>query len=127
MTTGARIRALRLARGMKQKDLAKAVGIAAPSLSELETGQSKEPSGPVLAALCRTLHTNSEWLLTGTGDPGAYATLGGDEAELQAIWSELPPPGRVALLSAARGLRDAYVPAPSATNPFPKSRAPTRA
>jgi transcriptional regulator with XRE-family HTH domain len=124
--TGKRIRALRVARGLKQKDLARAIGIAAPSLSELETGKSKEPSGSVLAALCRVLHTNGEWLLTGKGEAGAYFTLDGDQAEMQAIWDQLPPQGQSALLATARGLRDAYVTAPSTANPYPKRRTPTQ-
>lgn len=125
MDTGKRIKALRLARGMMQKDLARAIGIAAPSLSELETGKSKEPSGPVLAALCRVLHTNSEWLLTGKGEAGAYFTLDGEQSEIQTIWDMLPEQGRAALLATARGLRDAYVAGPNAANPFPNRKAPT--
>lgn len=126
MQTGKRIRALRIARGLKQKDLAKAIGIAAPSLSELETGQSKEPSGPVLTALCRVLQTNAEWLLTGKGDPGAALPINGDQAELQAIYSALPETARTRLLDYARGLRDAHDPAPSVDNPFPSARIPVR-
>jgi transcriptional regulator with XRE-family HTH domain len=127
MDTGKRIRALRMARGMKQKDLARAIGVAAPSLSELETGKSKEPSGPVLAALCRALQTNQDWLLTGKGSPAAYAPLDGDQTEVAAIWERLPDEGRAALLATARGLRDAYgaSDAPSSHNPYPKRRVPT--
>jgi transcriptional regulator with XRE-family HTH domain len=126
MDTGKRIRALRIARGLKQKDLARTIGIAPPSLSELETGKSKEPSGSVLAALCRVLHTNSEWLLTGKGEAGSHVALDGDQAELQAIWGQLPPVGQSALLATARGLRDVYVTVPTAANPYPNRRASTR-
>ena len=122
MNTGQRIRALRLARGMNQRTLARLLGIAAPSLSELETGKSKEPSGPVLAGLCRLLHTNQDWLLTGKGEAGAYVMLDGDQTELQAIWQVLPAEGKSALIAAARALRDAYVPGASASNPYPKAR-----
>lgn len=122
MDTGKRIRALRVARGMTQRTLARLLGIAAPSLSELETGKSKEPSGPVLAGLCRVLHTNQDWLLTGKGEAGAYVMLDGDQTELQAIWQVLPAEGKSALIAAARALRDAYVPGASASNPYPKNR-----
>ena len=125
METGKRIRALRLARGMKQKDLAKRLGIAAPSLSELETGESKEPSGPVLAGLCRELETNAEFLLTGKGHPGVAVPINGDQAELQAIYAALPESARTRLLDYARGLRDAQNPPPSIDNPFPNVRVPT--
>jgi transcriptional regulator with XRE-family HTH domain len=120
--TGKRIRALRIARGLKQKDLARQIGIAAPSLSELETGKSREPSGPVLAALCKALKTNQDWLLTGRGDAGAYTTLDGDHAELHAIWQSLPEVGKSALLATARALRDTYAPHASESNPYPKQR-----
>jgi transcriptional regulator with XRE-family HTH domain len=120
--TGKRIRALRAARGMNQRTLARLIGIAPPSLSELETGKSREPSGPVLAALCRVLNTNQDWLLTGKGEAGAYTMLDGDQTELQAIWTVLPPEGKSALIAAARALRDAYVPGASASNPYPKPR-----
>jgi transcriptional regulator with XRE-family HTH domain len=110
---------------MKQKDLAKAVGIAAPSLSELETGKSKEPSGPVLAALCRVLQTNQDWLLTGKGNPAAYAPLCGDQSELTGIWDRLPAEGQAALLATARGLMGAYVTEPTVQNPYQKRRTPT--
>jgi transcriptional regulator with XRE-family HTH domain len=120
--TGKRIRALRVARGMNQRTLARLIGIAAPSLSELETGKSKEPSGPVLAALCRALHTNQDFLLTGRGEAGAYVILDGDQSELQAIWNALPAQGQSALIAAARALRDAYVPGASASNPYPRTR-----
>jgi transcriptional regulator with XRE-family HTH domain len=120
MDTGKRIRALRFARGMSQKALAKAIGIAAPSLSQLETGVSVQPSGPVLAALCRVLHTNPDFLLQGVGQPGAHTSLDGDQTELVAIWNALPEAGQTALLATARGLRDAYGGKPTAENPFPK-------
>jgi transcriptional regulator with XRE-family HTH domain len=120
--TGKRIRALRVSRGMTQRTLARLIGIAPPSLSELETGKSREPSGPVLAALCRVLNTNQDWLLTGRGEAGGYTLLDGDQTELQTIWTVLPPEGKAALIAAARALRDAYVPAASASNPYPGKR-----
>lgn len=120
--TGKRIKALRLARGLKQKDLAAAIGIKPPSLSELESGESKAPSGPVLTALCTALGTNAEWLLTGRGDPTPHTAMDGDSSELQAIWQVLPQEGKTALLAAARGLRDAYTSAATAMNPYPKKR-----
>ena len=119
MRIGERIRALRLARGLKQKDLARSIGISPPSLSELETGESKEPSGKVLAALCRVLKTNPDWLLTGAGDPGAAVRMDGEQAEIQAIYVALPPAAQTRLLDYARGLRDAQDPPPTVDNPYP--------
>jgi transcriptional regulator with XRE-family HTH domain len=47
--------------------LAKRAGIKQPSLSELETGETKEISGPTLIGLAKALEVNPGWLLNGTG------------------------------------------------------------
>lgn len=109
--TGRRIKQLRLALGINQRQLARAIGIAPPSLSELETGKTKEPSGPVLARLCKALGTNQDFLITGKGSSAAYTQAGVTppaQSELSAIFEQLPPAGRAALLAAARGMRDSF-------------------
>lgn len=65
-TVGKRIRYARQdLRKLKQKELASAAGIKQPSLSELETGETKEITGAVLVALAKALRVRSEWLMTG--------------------------------------------------------------
>lgn len=54
-------------RKMTQPQLASAAGIKQPSLSEIETGETKEISGPVLVAVCKALKVRPEWLITGAG------------------------------------------------------------
>jgi len=62
---GLRLRYARKLRKFDQTQLASAAGIKQPSLSELETGETKEPTGPVLIALSKALKVRSEWLITG--------------------------------------------------------------
>lgn len=67
-TVGLRLRyARKELRKLTQPQLASAAGIKQPSLSEIETGETKEISGPVLVALCRALRIRPEWLLSGAG------------------------------------------------------------
>jgi transcriptional regulator with XRE-family HTH domain len=51
-------------RKLTQKQLAAAAGIKQPSLSELETGETKEITGAVLIAIAKALRVRPEWLMT---------------------------------------------------------------
>lgn len=68
MSPGARIAAERESRGMKQYKLARAAGISQASLSQLESGESKQPRGETLMRVCRVLRLNPEWVLFGKGE-----------------------------------------------------------
>lgn len=50
---------------MSQVALAKAAKITQPSVSELESGETKEISGPTLIAIAAALRVRPEWLVTG--------------------------------------------------------------
>lgn len=69
---------------MSQAALAKAAGIKQPSVSELESGETKEISGPTLIAIAGALKVRPEWLVSGKGpmDAGEFETLAPDEREL---------------------------------------------
>lgn len=71
-------------RKLKQTPLAKLASITQPSLSDLETGATKEVSGPVLIALAKALKVRPEWLITGDEpiEPTADAAMQPDEIEL---------------------------------------------
>jgi len=62
---GLRLRTARKLRKHSQVTLAKAAGLKQPSISELESGETKEISGPTLIALCGELRVRPEWLVTG--------------------------------------------------------------
>lgn len=64
-TTGQRIRATREKKGISQVALARAVGIKPPSLSEIERGETKRPSGEVLVKIAHSLGVTPDYLLTG--------------------------------------------------------------
>jgi transcriptional regulator with XRE-family HTH domain len=71
-------------RKLTQPQLAALAGIKQPSLSEIETGETKEVSGPVLIALAKALRVRPEWLVNGDEpvEPNLAATLTPDEVEL---------------------------------------------
>lgn len=65
MSIGQRVREERVAKGWTQPDLAKRAGITQPSLSEIETGETKQPEGKTLIALAMALEVRPEYLQTG--------------------------------------------------------------
>ena len=64
---GARIKEIREALNIKQKDFAQELGISAPTLSELEAGNSK-PSFDVMTKLSVLFKINLYYVLFGKGD-----------------------------------------------------------
>jgi transcriptional regulator with XRE-family HTH domain len=94
-TPGARIRHARKLRKMSQPQLAKAVGITQPSLSLIETGETKEISGPVLVSLCTTLDIRPQWVIAGQGQmeithPGDLS-YSAEETELVRNYRKMSP------------------------------------
>lgn len=68
MSIGSRIKEARKAAKLTQKELAKKVGMAQASLSELETGESQ--STTLVASLAAALGVSALWLETGKGAMG---------------------------------------------------------
>jgi len=67
---GARVRAARKTRGVSQNDLAKAIGITQPTLSNLEGGRNA--SSVKILDIARALKVNALWLQDGIGDMDDY-------------------------------------------------------
>lgn len=84
---GRRIKEIRQARGLTQKEFADSLGIVQGFLSSIERGR-KTPSDTLLIALRRTYGVNAEWLRTGRGE------MGGPEMK-----GEGPGAGRTPLLA----------------------------
>lgn len=121
MGIGKRVKAMRLSRGMSQKQLAKAVGIAAPSLSDIENGITKSLKADTILGLTKALECSSEWLNTGKGNPAAPAPIKTiEESELLAVFKTLSHQNQSALLATARALLSTQEMPASAVNPFPK-------
>lgn len=77
-TIGGRIRRLREAKGLSRTDLAKAVGLAYSSLSDLESGKAKTTT--VLHKIASQLGARVEYLETGKGPQEAPPPASEDEA-----------------------------------------------
>jgi transcriptional regulator with XRE-family HTH domain len=56
---------------MDQRQLAQKLGIEPPSLSQIETGETKMPRPTTLLKLAEILETNQRWILTGEGNADA--------------------------------------------------------
>lgn len=99
---GHRIRMLRKARGLTQPQLAKAIGCAQSTISELETGESRKPQSGNLLKLAKFFDVDIEHLLSGKGDPRTVSSMSDDESELLILYRSLSPSGRGYVLGRAR-------------------------
>jgi transcriptional regulator with XRE-family HTH domain len=89
-SVGLRIRHARKERKLTQAELAKAATIKQASLSELETGETKEISGPTLIALAKALGVRPEWIMLNEEPiaPDPAYSLRSDERELIALYRQ---------------------------------------
>lgn len=79
---GARIRAARIAQGLTQDQLARAVGVTRSAVAQWETGRAGQIGGN-LARVAQVLGTGPTYLLNGEADRGAPPLpLRGDEMAL---------------------------------------------
>ncbi len=62
-----RIKQIRKEKGLTQAAFGKLLGIAAPSVSKLESGEN-HPSEQTIRAICSGFNINRCWLETGTGE-----------------------------------------------------------
>jgi transcriptional regulator with XRE-family HTH domain len=96
---------------MTQPQLAAAAGIKQPSLSELETGETKEITGSVLISLAKALRVRAEWLLTGEEpieiDPAGWM-LTSDEREMLDLYRGASNRWKVAIKYMASLRADAH-------------------
>ena len=121
----ARVKALRLGRQLSQAKLAQEIGIAQPSIANIERGRTNEIKGYVLARLAVALHTTPEYILNGGNRPEDIDGAA-DEAELLGAFRQMSSDDRSMLLRHVRGML--VTAAPSPINPFPgKTKAKERA
>lgn len=99
MSIGARFLEIRKARGLKQTDVAEAIGISHGALVNYEKG--REPPASAIIAFSEAYEVSPLWLLTGEGRPDAesldkiyassiatawaYLGRGGDDVEQEAL------------------------------------------
>lgn len=101
---GTRLRYARKHRKMSQGTLAKGAGITQPSVSELESGETKEITGPTLIAICQVLSVRPEWLVKATGpmEPHPAEGLTEDELELLSLYRAATGRWKVAIKHMAK-------------------------
>lgn len=68
-TIGSRIKQLRTALGLSVSELARRIDVKQPSLSDIESGETKSLKGETLARLCRELRVTPEYIMFGDGSP----------------------------------------------------------
>jgi transcriptional regulator with XRE-family HTH domain len=118
-TIGSRVRSLRVSQQLTQVDLSARLGIKQNTLSDIERDKNGSMTAFTLEAICRVLVTTPKFVLYGV-DGGTTHEAVMQEAELSALFRELPPSAQSALLNNARMLREA-IPTPSAASPFPET------
>ncbi|MEH6814550.1 MAG: helix-turn-helix domain-containing protein [Motiliproteus sp.] len=62
---GSRLRTRRKELKLTQGELGRKIGVSAAAISQLEKGESKNPSSQNLLSLAKTLHCSPDWLQTG--------------------------------------------------------------
>jgi transcriptional regulator with XRE-family HTH domain len=101
---GKRIRDLRKARKLTQPQITDATGVPQSTLSEIERGESKDPSAEVLLKLAAFFEVEPEWLLSGRGPQHAVSSRGDGESELLLFFRSLSSEGQAYLLARAKDL-----------------------
>jgi transcriptional regulator with XRE-family HTH domain len=92
-SVGMRLRFARKLRGLTQVELAKASGVGQASISDLETGASKEPWGTNLVSIAHTLKVSPRWLANGKGQMEADTDtpLSPEAMQVARDWEALTP------------------------------------
>ena len=71
-----RLKQLRKALDLTQTEFAERIGTVQNTITGYESGR-RNPSGPVISAICKEFNVNEEWLRTGSGE--MFAPDPGDE------------------------------------------------
>lgn len=101
-TPGQRIRSAREDAGYSQGVFAKLIGIGQGTLSEIESGESKLPSSPVLIKMCEILNKPPRWILYGEEGDLRWPTK--EEVELLESFRSMDDASRKALVVTASAL-----------------------
>ena len=104
MTLADRIKAARIASGLKKSAFAAAVGVSPGAVTQWEDGTIKTLKGPILVKMASVAKVNPAWLDTGRGLMQPLEHVSEAEAELLAIFRKLADHNRQSLLGIARTL-----------------------
>lgn len=116
---GGRLVICRLARNLKQRACAKAVGITPQSWGDLEAGRSKMPASDTLLEMRDRLGFDPDYVVRGRGMPllPNFEDLAREQA-LVSIFRELKAQNKETALQLVQGLRRAQGDGPSTSDPF---------
>lgn len=123
-TIGHRIKALRTSRHLTQVQLAGLLGIKQNTLSDMERDKTSDMTAVTLESVCRVLVTTPRYVLYGLDSAYTHESAM-QEAELVALFRELPAQAQTALVNSARLLREA-IPTNSPAQPIIGAVKPTR-
>lgn len=106
MTIGERLRWLMEYREIKQTELASRIQMTQSGISNLVTDSARKPSAPTLLKLAEELRCSPNWLITGVGDPFAWAPVTTEnQVELLNLFRSMDDGSRKALLQVARSMK----------------------
>lgn len=110
---GQRLRQLREERGLKVREVAKALDTSVGTIGDLESGKAKNARGDTLLALSKFYKVNPAWLQTGEGDREMFARTPAEE-DLLSLFRALGDERKDELLEVAQMMkkRDARTDAP---------------
>lgn len=123
-TFGKRIKTARKSRQMNQIVLADKAGIKQPTLSDIETGETKMLEGGTLVAISQALEVRPEWVMTGKGQRDSSPKSSAIEADpmlsqLIGFYNKLGDDGKHELVEFANFKYTQERPGPSASDPYP--------
>ena len=104
MTLASRIKAARIALGMKKVELARAAGVTPGAVTQWENGTVANLRGEVLVAVSRVLKVSSTWLNTGKGDVGKAVSLSDQERDLLTHFRQISAVYQKTIIEMARAL-----------------------
>jgi len=120
MSIGGRIKLLRESAGLSQPELARRIGIKQPSLSSIESGNTKSLRAATLMRLAGALSANPYYLWTGAGSPVAQIDQNVEEAQVVDTYRRLSSANQRAWLAAGTALLNSQpATAPTNHNPYP--------
>lgn len=103
MSVGDRVRWLMEVRTIKQTELSLKIGVGQAAISNIVTDASRKPSAPTLLAIAEELRCNPNWILTGEGDPFAWAPVTSQtQVELLNLFKGMSEDSKRALIAVAK-------------------------
>ena len=101
MTIGERVKAIRVQVGLTQKDFAERIGISAPSVARIESGENN-PAERTVRLICHEFNVSEAWLVEGVGEmfrsespaEAVLRVMAGEDEVAKAIFlalAEAPP------------------------------------